>query len=314
VTEYAWQSDPDPAVVRALLDAVAAVDGRPSLDPGGSLPREFRGGETLLATDGPAADGSAAVGLVHLDAEGDSQGHAVAELLVRPDARGHGLGAALATRLLDRRGLADAEPGDTLRVWAHGDRPAAARLAAAFGFRRARELRRLLLADAEAAAATEPRLPDGVRLRPFVVGADEDAVLEVNRLAFAWHPEQGAMDRADLAAAEAEPWFDPAGFLLAVDAADRLLGFHWTKVHADARDEHGHPTGPIGEVYVVGVRPDAQGGGLGRALTLAGLRYLHAERRLRRVMLYVESDNEPALAVYAKLGFTLWDADVQYAR
>jgi mycothiol synthase len=30
-------------------------------------------------------------------------------------------------------------------------------------------------------------------------------------------------------------------------------------------------------------------------------------------MLYVESDNGPALAVYAKLGFTLWDADAQYA-
>lgn len=306
MTESSWQSEPDPAVVRALLEAVAAVDGRPSLEPDGSLPREFRGGETLLATDD-----SGAVGLVHLDLDGDSQGHAVAELLVRPGARGHGVGASLVTRLVQRVGL-DAEPGDTLRVWAHGDRPDAAHLAAAFGFRRARELRRLLLPDA--GLSPEPRLPEGVRLRPFRVGADEDAVLEVNRLAFVWHPEQGAMNHADLAATESEPWFDPAGFLLAVDADDRLLGFHWTKVHADARDEHGAPTGPIGEVYVVGVRPDAQGGGLGRALTLAGLRYLHTERGLRRVMLYVESDNEPALAVYAKLGFTLWDADVQYAR
>jgi mycothiol synthase len=116
------------------------------------------------------------------------------------------------------------------------------------------------------------------------------------------------MTADDVRAAEAEPWFDADGFLLAVDTDDRLLGFHWTKVHPDSGDGR-----PIGEVYVVGVRPDAQGGGLGRGLTMAGLHYLRARRGIDRVMLYVESDNQAALAVYAKVGFTLWDADVQYA-
>jgi len=208
--------------------------------------------------------------------------------------------------LLDRIGIEPTDtPGDRLRVWAHGDSPAAAALAARFGFRRARTMNRMRRELADLPAYS---LPAGVALRPFRPGQDEDAVTEVNHLAFAWHPEQGAMTADDVRAAEAEPWFDTDGFLLAVDPADRLLGFHWTKVHPDAGDGR-----PIGEVYVVGVRPDAQGGGLGRGLTLAGLHHLRARRGMDRVMLYVESDNGAALTVYDKLGFTLWDADVQYA-
>jgi mycothiol synthase len=267
----------------------------------GSLPGEYRGGETLLATRGDEI-----VGCAHLNTGGDAFGRLVAELVVRPADRRRGIGSELVDRLLDRVGIARAaEPGDYLRVWSHGDHPGGAALAEKFGFQRIREMRRLrraLSADLPA-----PVLPDGVRLRPFRPGRDEDAVIEVNRLAFAWHPEQGALSVDDLRAEEAESWFDADGFLLAVDGADRVLGFHWTKVHDNVDGER------MGEVYVVGVHPNAQGGGLGKALTLAGLAHLRDVRSMRNVMLYVESDNAPALAVYGKLGFTLWDADVQYA-
>ena len=80
----------------------------------------------------------------------------------------------------------------------------------------------------------------------------------------------------------AEPWFDPAGLLVAADG-DRLLGFHWTKQHS--------PT--LGEVYVVAIDPAAQGQGLGKLLTLAGLHHL-AGKGVAEVLLYVESDNAPA--------------------
>jgi mycothiol synthase len=68
-----------------------------------------------------------------------------------------------------------------------------------------------------------------------------------------------------------------------------------------------------GEVYVIGVDPDAQGGGLGRLLTAAGLRYLR-DTGCPRVMLYVEADNAAAIKVYQRLGFAKWDVDVQFGR
>jgi mycothiol synthase len=152
----------------------------------------------------------------------------------------------------------------------------------------------------------EPRFPDDVTLRTFRPGHDDAAWLAVNARAFAHHPEQGAWTERDLKIREAEPWFDPAGFLLA-ERAGELLGFHWTKVHG----ADGHEHGPIGEVYVLGVDPSAQGLGLGRSLTLAGLRYLR-ERGLTQAMLYVDESNTAALALYTRLGFTRWATDVSF--
>ncbi|MFC4530201.1 GNAT family N-acetyltransferase [Sphaerisporangium dianthi] len=91
----------------------------------------------------------------------------------------------------------------------------------------------------------------------------------------------------------------------------RLVGFHWTKVHGDDDPDEPHGHNAIGEVYVVGVDPSEQGGGLGRTLTLAGLAHLRA-RGLPQVMLYVDEDNASAIRLYESLGFTRWDVDVMY--
>ncbi|MFD9699457.1 mycothiol synthase [Lentzea sp. NPDC059081] len=276
------------AEVGQLLTAAGETDG---VAPVGEAVRlRMRPGATgsrhLLAhLDGELA------GYAHVDLLGDADGNKVAELAVHPSHRRQGVGTALVKAL----------PQEGLRIWSHGGHPDAGKLAEALGFRKVRELLRMKLRFEGDLA--EPKLPEGVTIRPFVPGQDEAAVVYVNHRAFDWHPEQGAMSIEDVRAKEEEDWFDAEGFLLAFDAADKLVGFHWTKVH----------TPELGEVYVVGVDPDDQGGGLGKALTLAGLHHLR-DRGIAEVMLYVESDNTAAVRVYTKLGFTLWDADVQYAR
>ena len=119
-------------------------------------------------------------------------------------------------------------------------------------------------------------------------------------------PGHGPLPAA-LAERMAEAWFDPEGLLLAVDEDERLLGFHWTKVHW----VKGGPD--LGEVYVVAIDPSTQGRGPGRQLTLAGLHHL-VEKGVPEVHLYVESDNAAALAVYGRLGFEhqASDTHVQY--
>lgn len=288
-----WADDLDETAereVRELLLAAREADGQPEE----AVPA--RGGLHLLAHDGGEL-----VGYAHLDTAGDAYGHQVAELIVRPGRRRRGFGTGLA------RALAGRVPAK-LRIWAHGDHSAAARIAEREGFTRAREL--LIMRTRVRDDWPEPVLPQGVSLRTFVPGQDEAAVVEVNARAFAWHPEQGSLTVDDLRSVETESWFDPAGFFLA-ERDGRLLGFHWTKVHpAHQRRFGGDATG---EVHVLGIDPAAQGGGLGRALTLAGLRYLR-EKGLGQVILYVEADNLPAIAVYSRLGFTRYQSDVQYER
>ena len=220
-----------------------------------------------------------------------------AECVVHPEQRRHGWGGRLVGRAVEV-----AAPYPVL-LWSHGDHPGAARLARRLGFERVRDLWQMRRDLTAALPAVE--LPAGVRLRTFVVGADEQAWLELNSRAFADHPEQGGMGMVDLTRRIGSEWFDADGFFLA-ERDGRLVGFHWTKVHPGDGDQP-----PVGEVYVVGVDPDAQGGGLGRALTLAGLHHLR-DRGLSEVLLYVEADNLPARRVYERLGFDHVATDTRY--
>ncbi len=138
-------------------------------------------------------------------------------------------------------------------------------------------------------------MDDSLATRPFRPGEDEQPWLGVNAAAFASHPEQGGWDLATLRQRQAEPWWDPAGFLI-YEEHGVMLGFCWTKIHHDL-------TPPEGEIYVIGVAPGAHGRGLGRALTVAGLASL-SRRGIRHGMLFVDLDNDAAVGLYRSLGFT----------
>ena len=222
-----------------------------------------------------------------------------AELVVAPDVRRRGIGRALATAL----------PRDA-RLWSHGSGASAASAAAfagALGLEPVRRLhvmgRSLRSGPAWPAAA----VPSGYAVRTFEPGRDEDAWLALNAAAFAHHPEQGSLRRADLEQRMAEPWWDPAGLILVVDAddPDRLAASHWTKVDP--------PDGEVGEVYVVAVSPERQGQGLGRTVTVLGLDHLRS-LGLDRVVLYVDEENVAAVRTYTALGFTDVEVHQQFAR
>jgi mycothiol synthase len=318
VTQLSWRSCLDAAEideVRALVAAVSDADGTAPLSEHVLLHLRHGGGTDavqLLARD----DDGTLAGFAHLDVT-DPVAGAAGEFAVHPARRRAGLGSRIAKALVDRSAVPGATAGARLRLWAHGEHPGAVAIAERLGFTRGRvlwQMRRSLLAPLPA-----PGLPAGVRLRSFVVGQDEAEFLRVNNAAFDWHPEQGGWDLDQVKQREAEPWFDPEGFLLAVDTDDgesrggRVLGFHWTKVHGAGSElpEHPHPHEAVGEVYVLGVDPAARGRRLGAGLTLAGLHHLR-DRGLSQVMLYVESDNDAAVRLYRDLGFAHWDTDVSF--
>ncbi|MFD7687277.1 mycothiol synthase [Streptomyces sp. NPDC059781] len=287
---YAALGPGQTGTVLALLAEAARTDGQQAVSEQGRL--QLRGGERdgvshlLLSVDDEL------VGYAQLE-DTDPVEPPAAELVVHPSYRGHGHGRALGSALL-------AASGKRLRVWAHGGHSAARHLAQVLGltlFRELRQMRRPLAGF----DLPDPVLPEGVTVRTFVPGRDDAAWLAVNAAAFAHHPEQGALTQRDLDDRKAEAWFDPEGFFLA-EKDGRLVGFHWTKVHAAER---------LGEVYVLGVNPDAQGGGLGRSLTTIGLRHL-AARGLPTAMLYVDADNKAAVSVYERLGFVTHETDLMY--
>ncbi|MEU5467763.1 mycothiol synthase [Kocuria salsicia] len=299
VTVTPYENVPDPEGLVALAQRAESVDGEPPFSDQTLVDlRSGRAGVSCVT----ATDGGTLVGAAVVVPQPDAASTFTVELVVDPEHRNRGVATAIGGQL---RAMVDG----TVEAWAHGNQPAAQRLAELYSLSPVRDLYRYKRAVAGAQdVPLDVTLPDGVQIRPFEVGRDEQAWLRVNSEAFAQHPEQGRLTLGDLQERENAPWFDAAGFLLAVRAEDpdTVLGFHWTKVHPASGDG-----AAMGEVYAVGVAPEQQGSGMGRALTAAGINHL-AEQGLDEVMLYVDAENTSAVALYESLGFERWHVDVMY--
>ena len=176
----------DPRVIAAACEA---RDGFSPLNDSALLVLErARKGEVLAHQDGFAI----------LD---DHDGTIL--VAVSPGARGKGLGTSLVAEAVRAR------PGHS--VWAFRTLPAARAIAAKLGLRPVRELLRM---GRPLPGITAVPAPPGYRILPFET-ADTEGVVEVNRVAFAHHPEQGRLTVDDFQALARQPWFDAAGLLVA---------------------------------------------------------------------------------------------------
>ncbi|CAM3213532.1 mycothiol synthase [Mycobacterium intermedium] len=300
-----WRSTLTPVQQQAVRELVTAATQFDGVAPvGEQVLRELGQQRTQHLLVGDSSPDDALSGYLNLSADG-----AMAELVVHPQARRRGIGTALIRATM-------AKTNGSNHFWAHGTLQAARATAAAVGLTAVRELlqmRRSLRDSTDPAAELAGEMASAtageVRIRTYAGASDDQELLRVNNAAFAYHPEQGGWTEADLAERRDEPWFDPDGLFMAFDArSDTLLGFHWTKVHLDQPG--------LGEVYVVGVDPAAQGRGLGKTLTKIGVTWLAqrlAEAAEPTVMLYVESDNVAAVRTYQSLGFTTYSVDTAYA-
>jgi mycothiol synthase len=294
--------------VTALLRSADAADDHPPLpepqyhalaDDGGTrhvglLVLAERAGAALagFALLTPARDGTTAIHVVtdpaHRNAVSEPENGLASELI----------GAAVAVAGKDGAGR-------TLHLWAMRAGPADDKRAERHGFvpeRDVIQMRVPLPLGDDVLAATTP-----LATRSFVPGQDDEAWLRVNNRAFAEHPEQGSWTLPQLHERLAADWVDLEGFLVAEDPdGEGLVGFCWTKIHRGRSPA-------LGEIYVIGVDPAHHGGGLGRALTVAGLNSM-AARGVHVGMLYTDDSNEAAVALYGRLGFTVDHVDRSYRR
>lgn len=310
----------DFALLIAENDGIAAFDEQSLLNlerPGAAhylIPTAFGSdSDSLNSTDGLSV---AVPALAVLNLENGN-----AELAVHPDWRRRGWGASLLAEL--QKVARELPEGVSPLLWAHGTLPAAQSLAAAAGLQVERTL---LVLENKVAKLSAPRSENKLaelrqgknwQLRPFTAasiakGQDVATLARLNQIIFAQHPEQGKLTVTDFRQRFSQEWFSPDLCFLIYPRAE--LGEELEGRLGGAFEENLPASSAIGflwlkpvddftvELYVVGILPEMQGAGIGSAL-MERLPFLAAASGYRRIILYVDADNVPALRAYKKGGF-----------
>lgn len=235
------------------------------------------------------------VGYAHVDLSDRVYGPSV-EIAVLPDYRRHGVGKKLIEKIISDF------PGQKIRLWAHGLNTGASALASSCGFAQVRtlwQMRRSLISP-----IAKPEFPSGLTIERFDLDKHLNYWLLANKAAFANHPEQGGWTESSLKMRMNEEWFENEGFQVVLQG-EEIIGFVWTKIDSTNR------AAKLGEIYIVGVIPNWQNQGLGKALTLTALTHLR-NQNLSSALLYVDESNQSAINLYEELGFSHWDTDTLF--
>lgn len=216
-----------------------------------------------------------------------------AELAVAPDYRRQGWGAKLLEAVLGM------DPD--VKVWAHGNLGGAQHLARDMRLQPVRDLWQM---RADISGARRPAERPDISITELATETCDmttaTAVAAVNRAAFTSHPDQGALQAADISRRGGDLIVAKLATQMSgvMDDAAGTIGFAWI--------QHDPP-----ELYVLGVAPEMQGQGLGGWLLAHALAALK-EAGHTEAILYVEGNNAPAIASYERVGFVRTRADVQY--
>jgi len=208
------------------------------------------------------------------------------------------IGRELVTSALE---VVKTEGGGHVHWWVFEASQLHRELAHEFDLQQSREL--LQLRVALPLAPSVAVRADSLITRSFDFSRDAQNWLDTNNAAFAQHPEQGAWEIDVLRSRIAEPWFDAKGFFIH-DINSELAAFCWTKLQTDT-------TPLLGEIYVIAVHPSFTGRGLGSAITVAGLNYL-SKSGAEVGMLFVDSTNTAAIAMYNALGFVAHHTEIAF--
>jgi mycothiol synthase len=214
--------------------------------------------------------------------------------VVTPDHRRQGVGRRLIELGLD---IAATHARSELFMGCLRDEPGGAAFLRATGF-----LFHSTVWDLELPAdrdVPKPVWPGDVRARPFDRDRDVAALPTLANVAFADHPTPIVMEEEMIRASIDDPnTVDDDAILIEDRSSRELVGF----LLADVHRKDGALASTTGELGMIGVRPDRQGGGLGRQLLRAGVRYLRG-LGVTTVELAVNGRNEGALGLYESEGF-----------
>jgi mycothiol synthase len=209
---------------------------------------------------------------------------------VHPGFEGRGLGSAILA-WTERRSRSRIAPGSSTNLWnsAAAGNAGAHRLFEANGYEPIRTFWQMAM-DLDRSFDAGPA-PDGVTIRPVTDSGDWPAAFSVLNVAFATHfghveevfDEWWAQQNSD------ETWDPALGLVAELDG--RIVG----------ASNNGVIDG-IGWVYELGVEPEHQGRGIGRALLRRSLTML-ADRGVRAGRLGVDTENATgAVELYRSIG------------
>ncbi len=142
----------------------------------------------------------------------------------------------------------------------------------------------------------KPQLPDGFAIRPLIGKSEVDDYVSLHRAAFG----SNKMTKAWRMRTLAHPAYRPEIDLVIVSPEGKLVGFCICWIWQ-----------AIGQIEPLGVHPDYQGQGLGRALELSAIQTLR-NQGARFMHLDHVSLNEKAIALSLKTGFRQHNNALRY--